>query len=339
MKMKGLIAAALAGLFLITGCGKPNDPESINPNATDVTGGYKIVKRFLTPGYAQDVVKKDSLVYMAEGEGGLVIVNVADPENPQVVSVTTENVRGYSAKIAMKDSAVYLAAGSFGLTVVDVSDPFETDVTVSNLSLKPARDMEVMGDYIFVAISEEGVGIAEVSYAIQPDVRGTITTNGYAYDIAITADTSYLLAACGEMGLSIFDISDFQQGFGVYRRIGWCDTPGHAEAITIIDEDSIAFMACGTAGLQILNYADTSNIFIVGTYSSGGYAKDLLLKGQRIYLTTENRGLQIVDISDVTNPKKIGVVETGYALGLDIDDDYVYLADEVEGLIIISIPD
>jgi hypothetical protein len=35
----------------------------------------------------------------------------------------------------------------------------------------------------------------------------------------------------------------------------------------------------------------------------------------------------------------VGIVPTGYALGLDMDEKYIYLADEDEGLIIISIPE
>ncbi|MCX6234779.1 MAG: hypothetical protein NT175_08650 [Bacteroidetes bacterium] len=333
--MKKLFIWLLSGLLLLMGCGKPIDPESLKPG----DGGYKIVKRFPTSGYAQDVLKKDSLLYIAQGEGGLIIVNVADPKNPQTVSVTTEDVRGYSTKIAMKDSVVYLAAGSFGVTVLDVGDPVVPIVTVSNLNMKPARNFRILGNFMFTAISEQGVSISEISYPTQPDIRGGISTTGYAYGLTTTADSNYLLVACGEMGLSIFDISDFQEGFGVYPTVGWCDTPGCAEAITVLDNESVAFMACGTAGLQIIDYSDTSNVYIVGSYNSGGYAKDLLYNNQRIYLTTETRGLQIIDVSDVTEPYLIGLLETAYALGLDMDEKYIYVADEDEGLIIISIPD
>jgi hypothetical protein len=319
------------------GCGKPTDPESLKPD--DISGGYKIVKRFPTPGYAQDVLKKDSLLYIAQGEGGLLIVSIVDPENPQTVSVTTEGVRGYSSKIAMKDSAVYLAAGTFGVTIINVGDPVLPIVTVSNLNMKPARDFHVFGNYMFTAISEQGVSIADISYPTQPDIRGGISTSGYAYALTTSDDSNYLFVACGEMGLSIFNISDFQEGFGIYPQVGWCDTPGYAEAVTVVDNESIAFLACGTSGLQIIDYSDTSNIYIAGSYDSIGYAKDLMYKDHRIYMTMETYGLQIIDVSDITKPYLIGMVQTQYALGLDMDEKYIYLADEVEGLIIVSIPD
>jgi len=336
MNMNKLSLWFLFCLLLMIGCGKPTDPESIVPD--DISGGYKIVKVYPTSGYAQDVLKKDNLLYIAQGEGGLLIVSVSDPKNPQFVSLTTEYVRGYSSKIAMKDSAVYLAAATFGVTVINAANPDTPFVTVSNLGMKPARSFHILGNYMFTAVSEQGVNIADISYPTQPDIRGGLSTTGYAYGLTTSADSNYLFAACGEMGMSIYNISNFLDGYGIYPQVGWCDTPGDAEAITILDNEKIAFMACGTGGLQILDYSDTSNIFIAGSYDSIGYAKDLIYNNDLIYMTTETFGLQIIDVSDRTKPFLVGIVPTSFALGLDMDDEYIYLADEIEGLIIISIP-
>jgi hypothetical protein len=51
------------------------------------------------------------------------------------------------------------------------------------------------------------------------------------------------------------------------------------------------------------------------------------------------RGLQIIDVANAAEPKIIGVVPTGNARGFDMDEDHIYIADEVEGLIVISRPD
>ena len=336
MKMYRLFVMMLAGLFLLFSCGKPTIPETVTQE--DISGGYKIVNKVVTAGFAQDVLLKDNLAYIAQGEVGLMIINVADPKNPETVSVTSENVRGYSAKIAMKDSVVYLAAGNFGITVLDVSDPVQPVVTASNLSVKPAKNLFVMGEFLFTPISEQGVKVSDISYPTQPDIRGNTKTPGYAHDVAVSLDTNYMMVACGELGLSMFDISQFQNGFGEYPLVGVGITPGYAESITLLDEKFLAFMACGTAGLQIVDYSDTSNIHVIGSFDSGGYAKDLLYKNNLIYMTTEEKGLQIIDVTDATKPRFIGLVDTEFALSLDIDDQYVYVADEVEGLIIISIP-
>ncbi|MBT3207746.1 MAG: hypothetical protein HN704_15055 [Bacteroidetes bacterium] len=336
MKMSRLLTLVLLSGFLLVGCGKPNEPESLK---SQTTGGYSVVSKLATTAYAQDIVIKDNLAYIAQGEGGLVIVDISDAENPQTVSTTSYGVRGYCNKIEIKDTAVYLAAGSFGINVINVSDADTPFVSVSNLGMKPAKDFHIMGNYLFTAISEQGVGICEISYPTQPDIRVEFKTSGYARSMATTADSSKLLVACGEMGLSIYNITDFQEGYGEYPLAGWKDTPGYAEDVAVSGLESIAFLACGTAGLQIVDFSDTANIFIVGSLDDGGYAKEIIYNNNLVYMTTETYGLRIIDVTLVSDPKLVGSVGSEFALGVDMDDNYIYVADEDEGLIIIAKPD
>jgi len=335
MKMYKLFIVLMFGLFLVISCGKPTDPESLNPGGD---GGYKIVSRFSTAGYAQDVIKKDSLAYIAQGEGGLMIVNVADPKDPQTVSIASDVV-GYPSKIAMKDNVIYLTSSS-GMTGINVIDPYKPIKVLSiQQNLKNARNLHVMENYLFITQSSYGVNISEISNPTLPQEAGKVEPLGYSQGVTTTADSIYLLVACGEMGLSIFDISKIQQGYGIYPLVGWCDTPGYANDVVVNDNESLVYLACGTAGLQIIDFSDTSNIHLVGSYDGSGYAKELMYKNQRIYLAAQKGGLQIIDVADASNPDLFGLVEMEYAQGLDIDDKFVYVADEEEGLFTISIPE
>ncbi len=337
MKTKPLYLILLLLTGLAISCGKPNDAEVLEPDEPE-TGGYTVVARYTTPAYAQDVALNDTLLYVAQGEGGLLILDVSDPANPQQVSITTENARGYSLKVAFRDSAVYLAAGAFGVTAINVADPYNPFVTVYNLNMKPARDMYLMGDYMFTPISEQGVRIAAIDYPIQPDVRGGIETSGYAYGCTSTSDSNYLVVACGEMGISVFDISDLQNGLGVYTRVNWCSLPGYAQSVELSDDDKYAFVACGIEGFYIIDISDTTDYHIVSNFDYKGYVKSLVYRDGLVYLAAELYGLQIVDVSDVTAPKLIAQIKSSYALDLDMDDNFIYVADEVEGIIVIAKP-
>ena len=327
------------GFMLLMSCGTPNDPESIIGG----DGGYKIVSKYATSGFAQDIVLRDSLAYISQGQSGLIIINVSNPKEPKFVSELTYGLRGYSYKLAKKDSVIYLAAGGFGVSIVNVSDPDKPVITPEIRSIAPAKNFHIMGNYLFTAVSEEGINISNIIDPIHPDIRQTFFVPGFAQAVCTSAadtsaDTNYLLVACGEVGLTIFDISDFQDGYNIYSVVDWLDTPGFTEDVTIHPNIPVAFLACGTGGLVIADYSDTSNVKIVGSYSTGGYAKEVVYKENKVYVTTELRGLQIFDVSNLNSPVRIGTVETEYALGLAVDDNYVYVADEQEGLIIISIP-
>ena len=321
-------------LAFFISCGTPNDPESIIGG----DGGYKVVSKFTTSGYAQDIVVMDTIAYVTQGEGGLMIINVSNRNVPKELASVTQNLKGYSNKISVKDSVVYISAGAFGVSVVDAFNPVNPIVTATNLALKPSKGFDVKGNFLFTAIGEYGFKISEISYPTQPDIRGETSTPGFAQAVYVTPDTNYLLVACGEMGFALYNISELQSGWGTYPMVGWTDTPGYAEDVVSHPTLPYAFLACGTGGFFIVDYSDSLNVKVVSGYSTGGYAKEVVYKDNKAYVTTEMRGLQIFDVSNLYAPTRIGTVETKFAKGLAIDENYVYIADEQEGLIIISIP-
>ncbi|MBI5474145.1 MAG: hypothetical protein HY961_17555 [Ignavibacteriae bacterium] len=328
------LCCALLSCVIIAGCAKPNDPESL----TQSSGGYAVVSKLATSAYAQDVEVKDSLAYIVQGEGGLLIVNVADRARPRIVASCQEGVRGYSYKLALKDSIVYVAAATFGVNVVNVRNPLSPVAVASNIAIKPAKSFSVFGDYLFTSISESGVKIADITVPSQPDIRGGIQNPGYAQALTTTQDSAYLLVACGEMGVALFDVRDMQGGFGYYPQVGWTDLPGYAVDVATMGNRPIALVACGRGGVQVVDFSDTAHVRVIGSYATGGYAKEIAYRNNRVYVTTELRGLQILSVDDPSSPKLIGVIDTEFALGLAVDQKYVYVADEEEGLIIISIP-
>lgn len=328
-------------LILLIRCGTPNEPDSIIGG----DGGYKIVSKHLTSGYAQDIIVKDNFAYIAQGEGGFVVFDVSNRNAPVELAYEADSLKGYAYKLILNNSFVYIAAGAFGVSTINVSNPANPFVGFTNLQIKPARSFEIVSTpeyrFLLTASDEWGVTIAEASEPVYPQTRGYFYTHGFAKGLCVTPDSIYILVACGEMGLSVINVSQVLSGGGYGNHntlIGWVDTPGYAEDVAVHPTSPYAFIASGTGGLQIADYSDSSEVKIVGSYSTGGYAKEVVYKDGKVYITTELRGLQIIDVSNVNSPVRIGTVPTKYAMGLFVDENYVYVADEVEGLIIISIP-
>ncbi|MCL4278244.1 MAG: hypothetical protein KJZ60_00935, partial [Ignavibacteriaceae bacterium] len=161
-------------LFLIA-CGTPNDPESIIGG----DGGYKIVTKYATTGYAQDIFLKDSLAYISQGQGGLMILNVSNPKEPKFISELIYGLRGYAYNLINKDSVIYLAAGGFGVGIVNVSNPMNPLIIPEIRAIAPAKNFHIMGDFLFTAVSEEGVNITKINNPTYPDFRQTFFVPGY----------------------------------------------------------------------------------------------------------------------------------------------------------------
>jgi len=330
---KFYLSASLLLIIFLTSCGTPNDPESIIGG----DGGYKIVGKYATSGYAQDVVVKDTVAYISQGQAGLITISVSNPSQPIMLSELTYGLRGYSYKIARQDSIIFLASGTFGVSTVNVKNVFKLE-TFEIRAISPAKNFHIMGNYLFTAVSEEGINISQINDPFHPAIIQTFFVPGYAQAVCTSLDSNYLFIACGEVGLTIFDISDFQNGYNDYPLLGTLDTPGFAEDVIIHPTLPVAFVASGTGGLVIADYSDTANVKIASIFNTGGYAKEVFYQNNKVYVTTELRGLQIIDVSNIYSPVRIGTVETSYALGVTADEKYIYVTDENEGLIIISIP-
>lgn len=325
--------------ILLAGCVKPTAPESLTPGS----GGYTVVAKLQLPGYANDLELKDTLAYIAEGEGGVAVVSIANPAAPRLLATCFMGVRGYSYKIARRDSIVYLATGGFGINTVNVGNAYAPAFVAHYGGASSTNDIAVFGSWLLEAKGEAGIRFSDLS-GVDPgyiDARGSIITPGYAHGAAFTAD-SLLLISCGEMGLAIYDLRDIDRVQGFYtpdkESSSWIDLPGYAVHVATMGNQKVAFVACGTAGVYAVDFSDTTRLKVVGGYATGGYAKEVVYSNGRLYVTTELRGLQVLSAANPAALSLVGVVETKYALGVAVAGGYVYVADETEGLIVVKIP-
>lgn len=328
---------------LLFSCAKPTAPESLTPGS----GGYAVVAKLQLPGYAADVDVNDTLAYVAEGEGGVAVVSVADRGRPRLLGICEDNrLRGYAYKLARKDSIVILAAGGFGINTVNVGSPTAPSFVQRVGGANSVVDLIVFGKWLIEGKSEDGVRFADLDESGVPgyvSYKGYLYSPGYAHGLATTRDST-LLVSSGEMGLTLYDLRDIETyagGPGYYdERKGyasWIDLPGYAVSVALMGDQRIAFVACGTAGVQVVDFSDTT-LNVIGSYPTGGYAKEVAYSNGRLYVATELRGLQVLSVVNPSNPVLVGVIDTEYALGLAVDQHYVYVADETEGLIIVAIP-
>ncbi|MCW9681958.1 DUF4347 domain-containing protein, partial [Dolichospermum planctonicum UHCC 0167] len=81
---------------------------------------------------------------------------------------------------------------------------------------------------------------------------------------------------------------------------------------------------------------------LVGNYNTPGYAKDVQIVGSYAYVADNDSGLQIIDISNPTNPTRKGSYDTSdyfldSAQGVQVVGNYAYVAYLDSGLQIIDI--
>jgi hypothetical protein len=121
-------------------------------------------------------------------------------------------------------------------------------------------------------------------------------------------------------------------------------------ALTAVNaQGNLAFVGIGQR-LMVLDISNPGEALLIGqTGQLIGRLSDIEVQGDNVYATIPGflQGAQIVggallviDISDLTQPQQVAILETpGGAHGLEVDGTYAYVADGEDGITLIDISD
>ncbi len=299
------------------------------------TNPFRIVASFPTKGFARDVVVRDDTAYVAQGEGGFVIIDITDEENPFFVGECS--AKGNAQAIAIRDSFAYLAVGKDGVSTILFGDPENPvhqslaaggdDNAVDIVYYSPEDDTM---SYLFAAENDEGMWILEIYPGYPGNPLPFIIFDIPGYENGLFLDSTYLYVGCGELGLAIVDVSKITMP----NIIGTCDTRGYAKGLFV--KDTLVYLTDGSQGLDIINAADKSIPNLVGNFDTEDDAKSVFMKGDTAFVADENKGMVVLDVSDPLSPRYLGGVETEYADAIWVEDDYAVIADRYEGIVIVK---
>ncbi|UZO74948.1 DUF4347 domain-containing protein [Microcystis aeruginosa str. Chao 1910] len=225
-------------------------------------------------------------------------------------------------------------SGVFQLDILNTYQGVFTLSLVGNYDTSGyAYDVQVVGNYAYVADGDSGLQIIDISNPTNPTLKGNYDTTSsfhWAYDVQVVGNYAYV--ADGDSGLQIIDISNPTNP----TLKGNYDT-GWAYGVQIVG--NYAYIADTYTGLQIIDISNPTNPTFKGNYytSEAVPAYDVQVVGNYAYIITRS-GLQIIDISNPTNPTLNGNYNYGSddAYGVQIVGNYAYVA-HLLGLQIIDI--
>ncbi len=224
--------------------------------------------------YVRDVCVSGRYAYIT-GEGIFCVVDISDPSDPREIGVYyppnwRENV--FSAISAKSPYAYLLYLDK--LHVIDVSDPSKPK-EIGCLNVRGAKGI-FASDYLYVS-SEGGILVVDVSNPSEPKRIGSVW---------LPAQTN-LPGRVHLSGSRIGTIYNMEGLFG--------PRPGHKISIFV------------TA--TILHKNRRPITINAGKIGLVGYAVDVYISGSYAYVVTEDTGLHIIDISNPSEPKEIGVYD------------------------------
>jgi len=290
-----------------------------------------------TPGLAQGVAVSGNRACVADGHGGLRVVDISDPQQPRLAGVYPLSWPALAVDVAVAGNYAYLVVDDPAgdrLVVVNVSHPAQPQYAgayaVAGTEL--ARGIAIGGDngYVHVPASVSGVwGVLILTADATPAYVNHLPTAGQPRGVAPVGNRLYVTEDGGAM-LRIFQMP-------AATELGHYALPARGWDVAV--SGSYAYVAADTAGLQILNVSNPATPTLTAALDTPGLARAVVLSGTQHALVADGvRGLQIVDVAVPWLPQSVGALDTpGHAVDVAHAGGYAYVADESRGLRVVSL--
>ena len=275
----------------------------------------------------------EGLLYVATGPGGLVTVDVSDPQAPDFGPDSYSNGDTITA-LTLVDSLIVASIGTMRLGIFDRDDISIGPSDDAQTERNPSRLKSHEGN-VFAMMTSGGLGIIDV---IEPD--GTAFISQFDSDGAIIQSLSLygdtLFAPAGAEGVFILSIADPEN----VDTIGYLEVPDTSFASDVVAIDTVLCVAEGGKGVGIYRRFGGEEL---AHFSLDGTSISLQASGNVLYVCYGAAGLLTVDLSDPTNPILADTLapagSSGNVQRAVIKDELLLITEGSEGLGILDISD
>jgi choice-of-anchor B domain-containing protein len=256
---------------------------------------------------------------------GVYIIDVTSPEYPNLVTF----IKGKAGKVTNRDyhdygGYLYMVAdqGESSLQIVDLHDLPDSVSVVYDTNALFSRCHNIFIDSSSARLYACSVKRDTLKYDLQiyslkeptsPELLLSYDAPAAFHDVYVKNDTAY--GNNEREGMFVYDFTDLQQPkvLGAvtdypekgYNHSGWTTTNGQ-----------YYFFADETHGsdIKICDVRHLDNIEVVATFNSGvaeeAIPHNVIVKGNKLYISYYHDGLQVFDISTPSLPKKVGFYDT-----------------------------
>ncbi|HAS8478182.1 TPA: hypothetical protein I7768_14410 [Vibrio vulnificus] len=185
-----------------------------------------------------------------------------------------------------------------------------------------ANNVDVSGDFAYVAAGNSGLVVVDLSDRRSPQLVAEIDSDGVAIDVV--ADGSYVYLADGGKGLKIYDVSDNANP----RFVGGADTAGLAQDLAV--QGDLVYLADSVGGIQVFDVSDRTLPVSIGQVNGVGNVMSVAVDGN-ILAAVSTTELFIIDVTFPSVPAVVSSVRLSNLKEVVISDGYAYIAGYTSG--------
>ncbi len=300
-----------------------------NVTQPTIIGSYRIADSYNS--IDQGLLVKDTLVFVATDEKGVIILDATNPENITQIGQIIDNELN-PKEIGVKDGICYVVDETRGLKAFNISTPNSSFQVGSILpeSWGSYLDIKIKDSFAYIAAENGGMEIIDIKNPSNLVKVGNYADIGETEGIFIKEN--FCFVADGRGLFDIINISDPLIPTKIYS------SPKYGWGADIFVAEGYAFLAAGYEGLEILDVRDPTNPVFVGSIKDGSFFRQVIVRDSYAYIAAGEEGIRIINVSDLTSPQIAwSWTDSGSAFNLDIDGEYLYVADGQDGLEVYNI--
>jgi hypothetical protein len=262
-----------------------------------------------------DMAVVNDQLYLAIVEWGLQIIDIGDLASPKIVG--RFGVVATNGGAAVADQKAYLTPyGAFH--VVDFKNPEQ--LISSGLLPVNSSDVAVEGDYAYLLVAGEGLGIVDVSDSTL-SVIATHPIEGFnTGQIAVSQGYAYVIRR--EEEVIILDVSNPLS----IREVGsYARPPTRFKSIAVVN--GYSYLSTADSQVLILDVSEPATPIEVRIDLDIGYASELVANDDYLF-SLYLEWLKVFDISQPANPTKVSTYQLPpRSSKVAVDGDYIYIMD------------
>lgn len=180
-----------------------------------------------------------------------------------------------------------------------------------------AWNIDVDGDYAYIADAGQGLRIVNVSDPLNPSNVASVLLSQYARDVEVRTHYAFV-ASCP---FKVFNVSNPANPVEVGST-----NVGSAFTVELSGNYAYVVRRDGARSLAILDISNPSNPSLVGTANIGSVDCHVRVSNNYAYVALQDTGFHVVDVSTPSSPIILTTNWFLHAQGVDIKDGYAYVA-------------
>jgi hypothetical protein len=284
-----------------------------------------------TPGVARRAAGTGDVLYVADGVGGVQVVDVRNPDEPSIAGVLSTGV-GVVNDVLVDGDRLYVATTTFGIVIFDISDPpYPTALGGMPTAGRPLG-IAVRGDILYVADDQVGLQVVGVSDPALPVAVGGETTPGLAQDLQLT-DT-HIFVSDQVLGLRAISMPT-----PITPSLS-ATLPLSGEIQGLARYGSTLYIAAGGKGLHVVDITDPDNPVHVDSVAIAGGPRDVEADPQgNLFVADRFLGVRFLTATDPHHPQIVATIDTpSEVLGVNVVGDYLAVSNASSGFHMIDNP-